>query len=498
MAYSIMIQGTMSNAGKSFIAAALCRAFVNDGYSVSPFKSQNMALNSFVTHDGFEIGRSQAMQAEAANTKPLKYMNPILLKPTTDFGSQVIVNGKPIGNMPAAQYFEYKKRLVPDILNAYNELSKVYDIIVIEGAGSPAEINLKDNDIVNMGLAKMLNCPVILAGDIDRGGVFAQIYGTVMLLDEEERKYIKGLIINKFRGDKNILIPGLKMLEDKCSIPVLGALPYTDVDIDDEDSLSERLISNEKSGEIDIAVIKLNKISNFTDLNSIDRLGISVRYVTKESQIGKPDMLVIPGSKNTIKDMLWLRQSGIERRIKELAKNGTFIFGICGGYQMLGKTITDSIGVEGGESIEAMALIDVDTYFESEKELSQTKGNIGNIDGVYNFISGAFIDGYEIHLGKSIITNNTTKPINIEKNGVFKTIGAYKKNVFGTYIHGFFDSDDMANRIAKWLFKQKGIDYINDTMPFKYYKQAQYDKMAKILTENIDMKYIYKIMGLNG
>ncbi len=292
MAYKIMVQGTMSNAGKSLVVTGLARLFAREGYNVAPFKSQNMALNSYITKDGFEIGRAQAVQAEAAGVLPEVYMNPVLLKPVSDMGSQVIVNGKAVCNMKAKDYFQYKTKLIPDIMAAFNYLDNKFDIVIIEGAGSPAEINLKENDIVNMGLAKMTDAPVLLVGDIDRGGVFAQVYGTVALLEEDERSRIKGILINKFRGDKSILEPGIKMLEDKCSKPVYGVIPYINIDIDDEDSLSERFSNNQCTGIVDIAVIKLPRISNFTDFNVFENFGgVSLRYVDKVKDLGKPDII---------------------------------------------------------------------------------------------------------------------------------------------------------------------------------------------------------------
>ncbi|MBR0441784.1 MAG: cobyric acid synthase, partial [Firmicutes bacterium] len=311
MAKNIMIQGTMSNAGKSLIAAGLCRILRQDGLKAVPFKSQNMALNSFITRDGGEMGRAQVVQAEAAGIEPDVRMNPILLKPTTDVGSQVIVNGRVLGNMRAAEYFKKKKELIPDVMKAYESLASEYDVIVIEGAGSPAEINLKSDDIVNMGLAKMVDAPVLLVGDIDRGGVFAQLYGTIALLEEDERRRVKGTVINKFRGDVSILKPGLVMLEDLCKVPVAGVIPYTRVDIDDEDSLSERFERKGGAGLIDIAVIRLPRISNFTDLSPFERYeDVSLRYVSSLKDLGEPDMIIIPGTKSTIEDLKWLRQSG--------------------------------------------------------------------------------------------------------------------------------------------------------------------------------------------
>ena len=301
MAKAIMVQGTMSNAGKSLLAAGLCRIFHQDGYKVAPFKSQNMALNSFITEEGLEMGRAQVMQAEAAGIKPSVLMNPILLKPTNDVGSQVIVNGEVLGTMSARDYFAYKTKLIPDIMKAYNKLAEENDIIVIEGAGSPAEINLKQEDIVNMGMAKMAKAPVLLVGDIDRGGVFAQLIGTVMLLEEDEKAMVKGLVINKFRGDKTILDPGVKMLEEKSGIPVVGVAPYLNIQVEDEDSLTERFNQHGEIGVIDLAVIRVPRISNFTDFNPFESMpGVTVRYVKSAAELGDPDMILLPGTKNTM------------------------------------------------------------------------------------------------------------------------------------------------------------------------------------------------------
>ena len=355
---NIMIQGTMSNVGKSLLVGGLCRIFKQDGYRVAPFKSQNMALNSFVTRDGLELGRAQAMQAECAGIAPSVYMNPVLLKPTNDIGSQVIVNGEVIGNMPAREYFKYKKKLIPDILNAYRELEKQADIIVIEGAGSPAEINLKSDDIVNMGLAELVDAPVLLVGDIDRGGVFAQLLGTLELLEQKERERVKGLVINKFRGDKTLLDSGIEMLQDMGKVPVIGTVPYTRLMIDDEDSLSERLGNEryEKDAAIDVAVIRFPRISNFTDLAPFESIeGVNVRFVTRPTDIEGADLVILPGSKNTIADLKWMRQFGLEAALKKYSQTGVII-GICGGFQMLGKEISDPDKVEEGGSIRGIGL----------------------------------------------------------------------------------------------------------------------------------------------
>ena len=358
----IMIQGTMSGAGKSLLVAGLCRVLAQDGLRVAPFKSQNMALNSSITAEGAEMGRAQVVQAEAAGVPPEVAMNPILLKPTNDTGSQVIVNGHVLDTMSARDYFAYKHNLVPDIMRAYNDLASRFDVIVIEGAGSPAEINLKDDDIVNMGMAKMVSSPVLLAGDIDRGGVFAQLLGTLMLLEEDELRHMKGLIVNKFRGDKTILDPGLDILRERSGLPVAGVIPYTLLDIDDEDSLSDRLDVRSTKALVDIAVIRLPKVSNFTDFIALDAIdGVGVRYVQRASDLGEPDLIIIPGTKNTLADLKWLRESGVETVLLKRAAAGTPVFGICGGYQILGQEVSDPLGTEGGGTMRGLGLLPIRT-----------------------------------------------------------------------------------------------------------------------------------------
>ncbi|MBR5071906.1 MAG: cobyric acid synthase [Oscillospiraceae bacterium] len=475
----LMIQGTMSNAGKSLLCAALCRIFLQDGYRVAPFKSQNMALNSFITDEGLEMGRAQVVQAEAAGIKPSVLMNPVLLKPTTDVGSQVIVNGEVLGNMPASDYFKYKKSLIPDIMKAYNTLAEQYDIIVIEGAGSPAEINLKSDDIVNMGMAKMANAPVLLVGDIDRGGVFAQLYGTVELLEPDERKMVKATVINKFRGDVSILDPGLDMLYDLVKVPCAGVVPYVYLDIDDEDSLSERLFAGERK-EIDIAVVQLPRISNFTDFSPFSRFaGISLRYVKTVFELGSPDMIIIPGTKSTISDLKWMRQTGLEAEILKQASRGTPVFGICGGLQMLGKTISDPYGTEGGGEIAGMGLLDIDTVFASAKTRTQTEGVFPQIGGIFSGLTGLRYRGYEIHMGQSGDSSA------VLRNG----------NVYGSYIHGIFDENGIAEIIARALYKERGLEFSEDnTFDIHAYKETQYDKLAETVREALDMDLIYRIL----
>ncbi|MBP3196342.1 MAG: cobyric acid synthase, partial [Butyrivibrio sp.] len=361
MAKVIMIQGTMSNAGKSVIAAGLCRIFADDGFKTAPFKSQNMALNSYITEEGLEMGRAQVMQAECARQKPLSIMNPILLKPTGNTSSQVIVNGIPLCNMNAMEYFRHRQEYVKDIMAAYNKLSEMVDIIVVEGAGSPVEMNLKKGDIVNMGLAKLIDAPVFLVGDIDRGGVFAQLLGTLNLFEEDERARVKGLIVNKFRGDAALFEDGVKILEERGQTKVLGVVPYLDVKLDDEDSLSERF---KYSGirNFDIAVLRLPHISNFTDLNTFEQMNdVSVRYVDSRESLGNPDLIIIPGTKNTIGDLRAIRKSGLADAVTDRAEKGTAVFGICGGFQMLGRRIDDPFEVEEGGSERGLSLLPVDT-----------------------------------------------------------------------------------------------------------------------------------------
>lgn len=498
MAKVLMIQGTMSNSGKSLITAGLCRIFTQDGYKVAPFKSQNMALNSFITNDGLEMGRAQVVQAQACKIEPCVYMNPILLKPTTDMGSQVIVNGKVIGNMKAVDYFKYKKNLIPKILEAFNKLNDEFDIVVIEGAGSPAEINLKDNDIVNMGMAKMAKAPVLLVGDIDRGGVFAQLVGTIMLLENDEKNIIKGMIINKFRGDKKILEPGLDMLEEKTNLPIIGVVPYMNIDIEDEDSLSEHLNKTTLTGIIDIAVIKLPHISNFTDINPLKNLeDISIRYVKSVYELKNPDMIIIAGTKNTIEDLKWLRQNGLEATIKKLSNNGTLIFGICGGYQMLGNEIIDNDGIEKKGIIKGMGLLPINTIFLKDKTTRRVQGKIQNLKGAFSKLSGAKIYGYEIHMGNSFIKNENSfiKFIDIINKDEKNLDGMCINNVCGTYVHGIFDSEDIQKKLLDLLYEKKGIKKKDiNTISFEKYKDIQYDLLADEVRKSIDMKKVYEIL----
>lgn len=497
MAKAIMIQGTMSNVGKSLITAGLCRIFKQDGYRTAPFKSQNMALNSFITQEGLEMGRAQVMQAEAAGIKPHVNMNPVLLKPTGDMGSQVIVNGEVLGNMRAAEYFSYKKQLLPQITKAYQALSAEYDIIVIEGAGSPAEINLKSDDIVNMGMAKLAGAPVILIGDVDRGGVFAQLIGTILLLEEEEKKRVKGMIVNKFRGDETILKPGIVMLEEKTDIPVLGTVPYMELDIEDEDSLTERFRCTGSQRPIDIAVIKLKRIANFTDFNLLQQFEpVSLRYVDKVSALKQPDMIILPGTKNTMGDLKWMKENGLYDAVIAAKSRGAVIFGICGGYQMLGTSIRDPHCTEAGGEMEGLGLLPIETVFTKEKTRTRVKGTLKDLTGTLKSLSGLQISGYEIHMGQSNAAAQGVLPVTELGTGrEMKTEGGCQEDVYGTYVHGIFDSDGVLPALIQALAHKKGVS-LPDLKPINYkeYKEKQYDRLADTLRAYINMGEIYKIM----
>ena len=488
----IMVQGTMSSAGKSLIVAGLCRIFMQDGYKVSPFKSQNMALNSFITEDGLEMGRAQVMQAEAAGIKPSVYMNPILLKPTDDKGSQVIVNGKAIGNMRAREYFAYKTSLIPDIKKALSKLSENNDIIVIEGAGSPAEINLKENDIVNMGMAKIANAPVVLVGDIDRGGVFAQLLGTIALLEEDERNRVKGLIINKFRGDKTILDPGIKMLEDMSNINVVGVIPYMDIKVDDEDSLSERFNKNVR-GLINISVIRLPHISNFTDFDVFEQIDkVAIKYITNPEDVEDADLLIIPGSKNTVADMKWIKESGMEVSILKYASTNKPLIGICGGYQMLGESIKDPEKVEGGFDITGLGLLPVKTVLGRDKTTSQVEGKFVYSEGIFEGLKDIKYKGYEIHMGQTESLDNIN---DFTEN----KSGFCKGNIYGSYVHGLFDEKEVVTTIVDSLAKKLNIKLdLEKVTDYQSLKEKEYDRLADTMREFMDMKAIYEMMGINN
>ena len=498
----IMIQGTMSSAGKSVIAAGLCRIFAQDGYRTAPFKSQNMALNSCVTKEGLEMGRAQVMQAECAKTEPVAAMNPILLKPVTDQGSQVIVMGRVRGNMSAAEYYARRKEYVPCILDAFRQLSESNDVVVVEGAGSPVELNLKKDDIVNMGLAGMIDAPVLLVGDIDKGGVFAQLIGTLDLLEKEERSRVKGVIVNKFRGDQKLFENGVRILEEKGRTKVVGVVPYMDVKLDDEDSLSERLQvrrgtaqdqeAQQAAGDpVQIGVIRLPHISNFTDFNPFEQLRcVTVRYVRSLSELDNPDIIILPGSKNTIQDLRWLKKTGLAAVIKEKAAKGTILIGICGGFQMLGDRIEDPEGVECGGSEEGLGLLRVNTVLGGEKKRAVFDGSIVHATGVLSHLAGKSVQGYEIHMG-------STYPDGEVYEFTSGQTGYCRDNIYGSYVHGLFDRAEIMTSLmeAACRAKNKEAD-IKGAVDYAAFKEQQYDLLAQTLRESLDMDYLYSIMGL--
>lgn len=489
----IMIQGTMSNAGKSLLAAGLCRVLSQDGLRVAPFKSQNMALNSGVTADGLEMGRAQIMQAEACGIAPDVRMNPILLKPESDHRSQLIVAGKAQGAFAARDYFARKKALMPQILEAFDSLAEENDVIVIEGAGSPAEINLAENDIVNMGLARAVSSPVLLAGDIDPGGVFAQLYGTVALFAPEDRALLRGLVVNKFRGDVEILRPGLAPLEKMCGVPVVGVVPFLTLDLDDEDSLAPRLSAREARGVIDVAVVRLPHLSNFTDFDPLSRVpGMGVRYVSSMTDLGRPDLVVLPGSKSTVDDARWLAASGIGACVRALSGAGTPVLGICGGYQLLGDELSDPHGREGAGTARGLGLIPASTVFKEEKRLAQSELRITGAQGAFSVWNGMTARGYEIHDGETTVSCAPAGTIG------GKPEGAACGNVFGTYLHGLFDEPGVALALARSLARMRGLPEsvvgAEGAVSAADHRAREFDRLADSVRGALDMEYVYRII----
>lgn len=496
MKKNIMIQGTSSSVGKSILAAAICRILTEDGYRVAPFKSQNMSLNSHVTGEGHEMGRAQALQAEAAGIAPHVNMNPILLKPMADAMSQVIVMGKVFSDMTASNYFLYKPRLKEIIMTAYNSLQEASDVVVIEGAGSPAEINLNSDDIVNMGLAEMVDAPVILVADIDRGGVFASIYGTVMLLTEQERKRIRGIIINKFRGDKNLLLPGLKQIEDLVDIKVLGVIPYFHLDLDDEDSVVDwKSFSRNKEASLDIAVIRLPHLSNFTDFNPLwIHKEVNLRFVELDEDLGQPDLIILPGTKSTVSDLVQMKKYDMDVKIQRCHEKGTVIMGICGGYQMLGQTIRDPHKVESEvPEINGLGLLKMETTFSQEK-------NTALVEGIEH-LSGSDIRGYEIHMGESIhleeryplvtLFRSNNHEIGPKPEGVFQS----EKGVIGTYVHGIFDNAEFTIELLNFVLARKGMAPTKEKgKDFWLHRDEQLTALSRIVRENLNMEEFYEIL----
>lgn len=519
MAGNLMIQGTMSGAGKSILTAGILRVLRQDGYRVAPFKSQNMALNSYVTRDGLEMGRAQVVQAAAAGMEPSADMNPILLKPMGDTTSQVIVNGRPIGKMRAADYYRVKRSLVPSIMEAYHRLEEQADIIVIEGAGSPVEINLREGDFVNMGLAEMVDAPVLLAGNIDPGGVFAQLLGTVQLLRPAEKERVKGLIINKFRGDVSLLEPGLAMFREYCDIPFAGVVPWVKLDLDEEDSMSEKLSAKGSADQsaVDIAVIRLPYISNYTDFAPLEKTeGVSLRYVSDASELGAPDLIILPGTKNTLGDLRRLRESGLAQRIIEIVSpdsavvgDAPLLMGICGGYQMLGRRILDPLGSETGGAEEGLGLLPVETVFREEKYTRQRSGKIRKLTGVWSELSGLPVSGYEIHMGETDYLEMSGGAVFADlrtTDAVTDADGAVSGNVLGTYLHGIFDEPECRGALVKLLRGRKGQGYpaadgaelsaLKGMESARQMQEKQLDMLADVLSKSLDWKLIYRAIGI--
>jgi adenosylcobyric acid synthase len=498
-ARTIMIQGTASAVGKSVIVTALCRIFKQDGYKVTPFKSQNIALNSFVTEGGGEIGRAQAVQAEASGIIATVDMNPILLKPTSSSGCQVVLLGKVFKNISARDYTNYAPTLLKTVTESLERLRSEYEIVVIEGAGSPAEINLKEREIVNMRIAKESSSPVLVVGDIDKGGVFASLVGTLELLDEFERHYVKGMIINKFRGDVKLLKPAIDDVERRTGISVLGIIPYfKDIRIAQEDSvyLDERE-KNSKSGELSIALIRLPHISNYDDFDPLEEEGCTVNYVRQRFELGEPHLIIIPGTKSTINDLQYLRQTGLADAIIQKARAGTPVVGVCGGYQILGKKILDPQKVESDQTeVEGLGLLDIVTEFAEDKATRQVRGVVNADTGLLAGAEGKEVSGYEIHMGQTRCEEKAKAFKIIETpqgktdyyDGVLNTNGT----IMGTYMHGLFHNDAFRQAFLNNLRHHWGLE--ENKVHASTDKQQQYDKLAELVRQNLDMKEIYRIM----
>ena len=484
-----MLVGTGSDVGKSVIATALCRIFLQDGYSPAPFKAQNMALNSYATPEGLEIGRAQAVQAEAARVPCHTDMNPLLLKPNSEHTTQVVLNGKPIGNRSAYDYFrkEGREELRHAVCEAFDRLAARYNPIVMEGAGSVSEINLRDSDLVNMPMARHANADVILVADIDRGGVFASTYGSIMLQTPEDKARIKGIIVNKFRGDLRLFESGKKMLEELCGVPVLGVVPmFKDIVIEEEDSVElEQKHRSLQQGKVNIAVVLLRHISNFTDFNVLERdERVNLFYTNNIKDFEKADIIIIPGTKATLDDLYELRRNGVAQAIIRAHRNGTLVIGICGGYQMLGKSIADPDHAEEGGEMRGMELLPIDTVLLPQKTRRQVEGRLNEVEGIFAGLSGQDYTGYEIHMGDTVSDQGEKLP-QLVRHG----------NVYGTYIHSIFDKGGIVTEIVKTLAKNKGIDLEKDNaIDYAELKEREYDKLADVIRSSMDMDAVYGML----
>jgi adenosylcobyric acid synthase len=501
-AKTLMVQGTGSSVGKSILVTALCRIFKQEGYKVAPFKAQNMSLNSYITAAGDEIGRAQAVQAEAAGILPTVEMNPVLLKPEADNCSQIIVRGKPVTRVAAAEFPKLKTELWSAITESLDYLRRCFDLVVIEGAGSPAEINLKDRDLVNMKVALYGNSPVLLAADIDRGGVFASLVGTLVLLEPAERERIKAFIINKFRGDVSLLTPGLEWLEKRTGVPVAGVIPYFhDIQIAEEDSIAiekRRWMKNRSDFDLDIAVIALPHIANFDDFDPFEREAkVRLRYVEANDALGEPDLIILPGTKSTVADLAHLRARGRDQEVIRQVSLGAPIIGICGGYQMLGVEIRDPEGVESARPVTGgLSLLPVTSRFLPVKSTHQVKGRTIVGRGILAKAQDAPISGYEIHMGQTSALS-AAQPFSIEQRSGEICAGrdgslSEDGNVLGTYIHGLFHNDDLRRAILSEIAERKGKVFSPMTSSFSV--EDQYDRLAAHVRENLNMDLIYRLL----
>ncbi len=499
MAQAIMIQGTMSGVGKTLLCAGLGRALRREGYRVAPFKAQNMAPNAHITDDGLTMGRAQAMQAEACGAAPDARMNPILLRPVSDTGSQVIVNGRPRGVLRAREYFALRPSLVPEVAAAYEALAREYDVIVIEGAGSPAEINLGPDEFVNMGMARIAGAPVLLAGDIDRGGVFAQLYGTLLLLAPGDRARVRGLILNKFRGDLSLLAPGLAMLEELTGVPAAGVVPWLEVDIDDEDSLAVRGSAPAGAAELDIAVVKLPRMADFSELAPLRGApGVCVRYVERGKEAGRPDLLIVPDTRSPAADLRRLRENGLAGAMAGLASAGTPVLGLGGGYALLGQTLPDETAP--GQTAAGLGLLPAATpCFDKEEEPpGQVRGNIAPLPegcGVFGALAGVPVAGRLRGAGGPERPADAAAPFIVLEDGT--AAGCVSGNVCGTALRGIFDSAPCRDALLGALFARRGLA---PPAPFDFaaYRERQYDLLADGVAAGLNMALVHKIMGREG
>lgn len=503
MAKKVMFQGTSSHVGKSILSTAFCRILTQDGYHTAPFKAQNMALNSYVTRSGGEIGRSTVAQAQAAHEEPIVQMNPVLLKPTGNSCSQVILLGKSVGNYSATEYHNrYSQQAWDTVKQSLLYMETHYDALVIEGAGSPAEVNLKENDIVNMRIAKECNAPVFLIADIDRGGALASIVGTLALLDPEERALVKGLVINKFRGDITLLEPALTFLKEKTGVPVFGVIPYLDkLGIDDEDSVSlQDMPVDHVMSDIHIAVVQTPKISNFTDFDAFTHEpDVNVRFVQKGDLLGNPDVIILPGSKNTTEDLLYLKNNGYAKEIQELAQKGVPVIGICGGYQMLGEKVRDPLHVESHyDEVEGLGLLPYVTTMQGEKNTYQVEFNCKKLPFLGMDYSGEKLKGYEIHMGETVLTSPAESIFNITQRseGKVNLQDGYinqEGTVFGTYCHGVFDNDELRRAFLNALRRKKGLTALPIQFRYWEYKESEFDRLADTVRKHFDMEKFYQL-----